>query len=108
MRMNRLQVNFDSFQLSIRSMIGPKRLFYGDAETDSISKPILISEPISIPDPISIPEPTPNPEPIPEPISEPISESIPETDSGPTVWNRFQKTSELAKVSFFPSILHLS
>ena len=47
-----------------------------------ISKPILISEPI----------------PIPELKPEPILEPIAETDSGPTIRNRVQKTSELARI----------
>ena len=86
----------------------PNAYSYEDAETDSVSKPILISEsipmsePILISEPISIPEltpiPEPNPEqipvPVPEPISEPIPELIPVADSGPTIRNRFQKTSE--------------
>ena len=38
------------------------------------------------------------PETIPEPIPESIPESTSETDSGPTVRNRFQKTSELAGI----------
>ena len=53
-------------------------------------KQILILEPISIPEPTLIREP------IPEPIL--IREAIPENDSGPTVRNRFQKTSELAGI----------
>ena len=35
MRMDRLQVNFDSLRLSIRSIIGSKRPLYGDVETKS-------------------------------------------------------------------------
>lgn len=57
-------------------------------------KPIRISEPVPIPKLISIPEQ------IPEPTSEPISESIPETDLGPTIRNRFEKTSSLAGIDF--------
>uniref|UniRef100_A0A182UW49 Uncharacterized protein n=1 Tax=Anopheles merus TaxID=30066 RepID=A0A182UW49_ANOME len=63
-----------------------------DAETDSVSNPILISEPNLVPErmsiseliaePILMPEPVSisEPIPIPEPIPEPILESIPETD----------------------------
>ena len=77
-----------------------------------MSEPILIPEPIPtpipipelilIPKPISIPELIPIPEPmlelILEPVPDPIPESIPETDSGPTIRNRFQKISELARI----------
>ena len=62
---------------------------------DSIPVPIpepileLTSEPIPelTPEPILIPEPIP----IPEPLPESIPGSISETDSEPTIGNRFQK-----------------
>ena len=69
---------------------------------------------IPIPYSESIPEPIPESilESIPEsiPIPEPILESIPETDSGPTIWNWFQKTAELAGIDsdknfIFPSLV---
>ena len=43
-----------------------------------------------------IPIPQPIQDPIPELI--PILDPIPETDSGPTIWNQFQETSELAEI----------
>ena len=56
----------------------PNAYSYEDTETDSVSKLIiLILEPITMPEPILIPE------------------LIPQTDSGPAIRNRFQKTSEL-------------
>ena len=84
-----------------------------DVETDSVSKPILGSKlipiPEPIPDPIPIPEliPEPIPELVPEPIPKLVPESIPQTDSGPTIRNRFQKILELAgidsdEIFFFP------
>ena len=86
--------------------LDPIAYFYGDAKTDSVSKSIPILFPETKPEPISILklilepilEPIPIPEPILEPIPEPIPESIPETDSGPTIRNRFQKSSELAGI----------
>ena len=65
-------------------------------------KLIPIQEPIPILELILIPEPIPVPitEPIliPGHIPESILESIPETDAGPTIRNRFQKSSELAGI----------
>ena len=86
--------------------LDPNAYSYADAETDSVSKPILISEPIPMPVPILIPEPFP----ISIPITEPIPESISETDSGPTIRNQFLKTSELAGINsdetfIFPTTL---
>ena len=61
--------------------------------------PILISESIPMSESILIPESVPEPIPIPLiMIPEPIPESIPETDFGPAIRNRFQKTSELAGI----------
>ena len=62
----------------------------------SISNPI--PEPISIPNPEPIPNPNPELITIPEQIPEPIPASIAETDSGPTIRDRFQKTSSLAEI----------
>ena len=58
--------------------------------------PIPRSE--SIPEPIPMLESISIPESIPEPIPELVAEPIPENDSGPTIRNRFQKTSELAGI----------
>ena len=78
--------------------------------SESIPKPIpeLMTEPIPeftpeltpILELIPIPKSILNPEPIPDPIliPEPILESISKTDSGLTILNRFQKTSELAGI----------
>ena len=87
--------------------LDPNAYSYKDAEANSVSKPILVSESIPMSKPILIPEPIPEPILIPElilipepnPIPKPILESIPETDTGPTIWNRFQKTSELAGIT---------
>ena len=54
-----------------------------------------MSKPTPISKPIMILEPIPEMILIAEPIPEPILEPIPETDFWPTIWNRFQETSEL-------------
>ena len=71
-----------------------------------ISKSIPISKPNPIPEPILISKPIPQAIMIPKPILE----SIPETDSGPTIQNRFQKTLNRAGIdsdetSFVPTLL---
>ena len=74
----------------------------------SISEPILIPEPIPEPTSEAIQEPIPQlipkllpiPEPIPilETYSESASDSGANSYSGPTIWNRFQKTLKLAGI----------
>ena len=71
--------------------LDPNAYSYGDAETDSEFEADRNSEPILIPEPISIPELFP--EPILEPI--PIPKTTSETDSGPTIWNRFRRKLHL-------------
>ena len=61
---------------------------YGDVYAKWTQTPILME----------MPKPTPITELI--PIPRPISNQIPETDSGPTVRNRFQKTAELPGTDF--------
>ena len=75
---------------------------------ESIPIPESIPEPIQEPIPEPIPELTPKPipesilQPIPESVPEsiPIPKQIPETDSGPTIRNRFQKSVKLAGIDF--------
>ena len=67
--------------------------------------PIYSTEPIPIPDPISNPNPIPKPILIPEQIPKPIPEPIAETDSGPTIRNRFQKISELTRIDSYENFI---
>ena len=69
----------------------------------------MIPEPIPMPEPSLGTVPVPTPEPILELILDPILilEPIPETNSEPTIRNRFEKTYELARIDseqnfFFP------